>query len=133
MKKDTISLRSFGVWELFDLVFGQMIFGAYHGLTNVQVSQFLDFLDEELSPVEAKVLKLRYGLEEHRLSLEETAERLGISPEDVFIIEQNAITTLRKPRKSVPLKGLFWSFSSLNAVLPNPGVKTSAAMSSLLF
>jgi RNA polymerase primary sigma factor len=66
----------------------------------------MDELLETLSPREARVLRLRFGLqggEPH--TLEEVGRKLGVTRERARQIQQSALRRLRHPRRSRRLKG----------------------------
>ena len=68
------------------------------GLTLVNLSDHIRDLLETLTPKEAEILSLRYGLNgEKRLSLREIGRRYRLSRERVRQIEKKAITKLRAP------------------------------------
>ena len=62
---------------------------------------------ETLTPREAKIIRLRFGLEGDRpLTLEEVSHRFGLTRERIRQIESVALRKLRHPRRKRTLKGL---------------------------
>jgi RNA polymerase primary sigma factor len=60
---------------------------------------------QAMSPREAEVLSLRYGLEDGRVhTLEEVGERFGVTRERIRQIETKAIRRLRHPSRSNRLR-----------------------------
>jgi RNA polymerase primary sigma factor len=65
----------------------------------------LDQLLSTLSPREARILRLRFGLQDgHDHTLEEVGDRFGVTRERIRQIEQRALRRLRHPRRSRRLK-----------------------------
>jgi RNA polymerase primary sigma factor len=64
------------------------------------LSQVLDLLDQ-MDPREAKVLRLRFGLEgEEPMTLKDIGGRLGLTRERVRQIEREALSKLRERMES---------------------------------
>ncbi|MFN7037499.1 MAG: sigma-70 family RNA polymerase sigma factor, partial [Bellilinea sp.] len=60
---------------------------------------------ETLPPREARILRLRYGLENgHQYTLEEVGQKFGLTRERIRQIEGKALRRLRHPRRSRQLK-----------------------------
>ncbi len=58
-----------------------------------------------LPPREARIIKLRYGLEDgHRYTLEEVGQKFGLTRERIRQIETKALRRLRHPRRARKLK-----------------------------
>jgi len=69
----------------------------------------LDALDE-LTPREARVLMLRFGLRDGtELTLEQVGARMGLTRERIRQIEQGALQKLRKTSPSARLRGYLFS------------------------
>jgi len=65
----------------------------------------LEELLDTLSPREARILRLRFGLQDgYRYTLEEVGERFGLTRERIRQIEKQALRRLRHPRRSRRLK-----------------------------
>jgi RNA polymerase primary sigma factor len=65
----------------------------------------LEELLTTLSPREARILHLRFGLKDgHRYTLEEVGEKFGLTRERIRQIEKEALRRLRHPRRSRRLK-----------------------------
>jgi RNA polymerase primary sigma factor len=66
----------------------------------------LEELLSTLSPREARILRLRFGLQDgHYYTLEEIGDRFGVTRERIRQIEQRALRRLRHPRRSRRLSG----------------------------
>jgi RNA polymerase primary sigma factor len=66
----------------------------------------LEELLSTLSPREARILRLRFGLQDgHYYTLEEIGNRFGVTRERIRQIEQKALRRLRHPRRSRRLVG----------------------------
>jgi RNA polymerase primary sigma factor len=66
----------------------------------------LEELLSTLSPREARILRLRFGLQDgHLHTLEEIGNRFGVTRERIRQIEQKALRRLRHPRRSRRLAG----------------------------
>ncbi len=66
----------------------------------------LEELLATLSPREARVLRLRFGLQDgHLYTLEEVGRKFGLTRERIRQIEKEALRRLRHPRRSRRLKG----------------------------
>ena len=66
----------------------------------------LEELLSTLSPREARILRLRFGLKDgNYYTLEEIGDRFGVTRERIRQIEQKALHRLRHPRRSRRLKG----------------------------
>jgi RNA polymerase primary sigma factor len=66
----------------------------------------LEELLSTLSPREARILRLRFGLQDgHHYTLEEIGDRFGVTRERIRQIEQKALRRLRHPRRSRRLGG----------------------------
>jgi len=75
-------------------------------LINNCVSEDIDKVLSTLTPIEAKIILLRYGFEDDRpLPLIEIANRLSRSPEGVRQIAAKALRKLQHPDRSKYLKG----------------------------
>ncbi len=76
-------------------------FMASHSLMGEQVEDAL----ESLTPREARVLRLRYGLEDGEdYTLEQVGEKLGLTRERIRQIQAQALRRLRHPSRSRNLK-----------------------------
>nr|NIQ77030.1 sigma-70 family RNA polymerase sigma factor [Anaerolineae bacterium] len=65
----------------------------------------LEELLTTLSPREALVLRLRFGLQDgHHYTLEEVGQKFGLTRERIRQIEKEALRRLRHPRRSRRLK-----------------------------
>jgi RNA polymerase primary sigma factor len=65
----------------------------------------LEVLLSTLSPREARILRLRFGLQDgHRYTLEQIGDKFGVTRERIRQIEQRALQRLRHPRCSRRLK-----------------------------
>jgi RNA polymerase primary sigma factor len=74
---------------------------AYTKLLSEKIEDVLD----TLPPREARILKLRFGLENGRTyTLEEVGEKFGLTRERIRQIESKALRRLRHPRRSRQLK-----------------------------
>ena len=70
---------------------------------NMQVMNYYKIL-KELTPREAKVLQLRYGLEDNRPhTLEEVGKEFNVTRERIRQIEAKALRKLRHPSRSKKL------------------------------
>jgi RNA polymerase primary sigma factor len=66
----------------------------------------LEELLSTLSPREARILRLRFGLQDgHDYTLEEIGDRFGVTRERIRQIQQKALRRLRHPRRSRRLRG----------------------------
>ncbi|MBI3287669.1 MAG: sigma-70 family RNA polymerase sigma factor [Chloroflexi bacterium] len=75
---------------------------ASQSLLGEQVEEAL----ASLTPREARVLRLRFGLEDGRTyTLEEVGEKMGLTRERIRQIQTQALRRLRHPRRSRSLKG----------------------------
>ena len=64
-----------------------------------QLRQELERLLATLTPREARILRLRFGLEgDHPYTLNEIGERMGVTRERIRQIQQRALGRLRHPR-----------------------------------
>ena len=74
---------------------------TYANLLREKVQQVLD----TLPPREARILRLRFGLENGRAyTLEEVGQKFGLTRERIRQIESKALRRLRHPRRSRQLK-----------------------------
>ena len=65
----------------------------------------LEELLDTLSPREARILRLRFGLQDgHYYTLEEVGKKFGLTRERIRQIEAQALNRLRHPRRSRQLK-----------------------------
>lgn len=90
---------------LGDLIAGEDASDPYAVVDNALLKQELEEILNTLKPKEAKVLRLRYGLEDGRArTLEEVGEMLGVTRERIRQIEAKALKKLRHPSRSKKLK-----------------------------
>ena len=69
----------------------------------------LEELLDTLSPREAHVLRMRFGLQNgHHYTLEEVGQRFGVTRERIRQIEKEALQRLRHPQRSRRLKDYLW-------------------------
>jgi RNA polymerase primary sigma factor len=82
--------------ELGDFIAAEEMFGPEE-MTDAQLlNETVDHLLRELSPREARVLRLRYGLEDGKThTLKEIAEKFGLSRERIRQIEREALAKIR--------------------------------------
>jgi RNA polymerase primary sigma factor len=74
---------------------------AYHNLLEEKIEEILDTLTER----EAKILRLRFGLQNGRsYTLEEVGKKFGLTRERIRQIEGRALRRLRHPRRSRQLR-----------------------------
>lgn len=74
---------------------------TYSKLLREKIEEVLD----TLPPREARILKLRFGLENgHNYTLEEVGEKFGLTRERIRQIESKALRRLRHPRRSRQLR-----------------------------
>ncbi len=74
---------------------------TYSKLLREKIKEVLD----TLPPREARILKLRFGLENgHNYTLEEVGEKFGLTRERIRQIESKALRRLRHPRRSRQLR-----------------------------
>ena len=74
---------------------------AYHNMLHEKVDEVLG----TLSPREARILQLRFGLDNGRTyTLEEVGQKFGLTRERIRQIEGKALRRLRHPRRSRQLK-----------------------------
>jgi RNA polymerase primary sigma factor len=74
---------------------------AYTKLLREKIEEVLD----TLPPREARILRLRFGLENgHNYTLEEVGEKFGLTRERIRQIESKALRRLRHPRRSRQLR-----------------------------
>ena len=74
---------------------------TYSKLLREKIEEVLD----SLPPREARILKLRFGLENgHNYTLEEVGEKFGLTRERIRQIESKALRRLRHPRRSRQLR-----------------------------
>ena len=74
---------------------------AYSKLLREKIEEVLD----TLPPREARILRLRFGLENgHNYTLEEVGEKFGLTRERIRQIESKALRRLRHPRRSRQLR-----------------------------
>jgi len=74
---------------------------AYAKLLREKIEEVLD----TLPPREARILRLRFGLENgHNYTLEEVGEKFGLTRERIRQIESKALRRLRHPRRSRQLR-----------------------------
>ncbi len=74
---------------------------AYEKLLREKIEEVLD----TLPPREARILRLRFGLENgHNYTLEEVGEKFGLTRERIRQIESKALRRLRHPRRSRQLR-----------------------------
>jgi RNA polymerase primary sigma factor len=74
---------------------------AYTKLLREKIEEVL----ETLPPREARILRLRFGLENgHNYTLEEVGEKFGLTRERIRQIESKALRRLRHPRRSRQLR-----------------------------
>jgi RNA polymerase primary sigma factor len=74
---------------------------AYSNMLKDKIEEVLD----SLSPREARVLKLRFGLDNgHNYTLEEVGDKFGLTRERIRQIEGKALSRLRHPRRARQLK-----------------------------
>lgn len=73
-------------------------------LANMQVNNALRFALETLTPREAKVLQLRFGVDCEDHTYEELGQIMGVSKERVRQIEAKAMRKLRHPSRAYPLQ-----------------------------
>lgn len=75
---------------------------ASNSVLKLQIQEFL----KELTPREAKVLTLRFGLEDGRArTLEEVGKKFGVTRERIRQIEAKALRKLRQPSRRKKLEG----------------------------
>jgi RNA polymerase sigma factor (sigma-70 family) len=75
----------------------------FHALTDE-----LRALLETLPPREATIIRLRFGLDDgHQYTLQEIADRIGLTRERVRQLEKHALAELRHPQRREPL--LAWA------------------------
>jgi RNA polymerase primary sigma factor len=69
------------------------------------LSEKVEEVLESLPPREARILKLRFGLENGRTyTLEEVGQKFGLTRERIRQIESKALRRLRHPRRARQLK-----------------------------
>ncbi len=74
---------------------------AYHKLLKEQLEELLN----TLTPREARILRLRFGLQNgHIYTLEEVGQKFGLTRERIRQIEGQALRRLRHPRRSRKLR-----------------------------
>jgi RNA polymerase primary sigma factor len=74
---------------------------AYNNMLRVKLEEVLD----SLLPREARVLRMRFGLENgHTYTLEEVGAKFGLTRERIRQIEGKALSRLRHPRRARQLK-----------------------------
>jgi RNA polymerase primary sigma factor len=74
--------------------------------TNQILREKLEQLLDTLTPRQARILRLRFGLADgHVYTLEEVGHKFGVTRERVRQIEAQALGRLRHPRRSRQLKG----------------------------
>ncbi len=74
---------------------------AHEKMLREKLEEVLD----TLPPREARIIKLRYGLEDgHRYTLEEVGQKFGLTRERIRQIETKAMRRLRHPRRARKLK-----------------------------
>jgi RNA polymerase primary sigma factor len=74
---------------------------AYSKLLSEKIQEVLD----TLPPREARILRLRFGLENGRsYTLEEVGQKFGLTRERIRQIESKALRRLRHPRRSRQLR-----------------------------
>jgi len=74
---------------------------AYQSMLRDKLKEALD----ELSPREARVLRLRFGLDDgNEYTLEEVGQKFGLTRERIRQIEGGALRRLRNPRRARELK-----------------------------
>ncbi len=74
---------------------------AYSKLLGEKIEQVLD----TLPPREARILRLRFGLENGRTyTLEEVGQKFGLTRERIRQIESKALRRLRHPRRARQLR-----------------------------
>ncbi len=74
---------------------------AHEKMLREKLEEVLD----TLPPREARIIKLRYGLEDgHRYTLEEVGQKFGLTRERIRQIETKALRRLRHPRRARKLK-----------------------------
>jgi RNA polymerase primary sigma factor len=74
---------------------------AYHNLLNEKIEELLS----TLSPREARILRLRFGLQNGKsYTLEEVGKKFGLTRERIRQIEGRALRRLRHPRRSRQLR-----------------------------
>jgi RNA polymerase primary sigma factor len=84
-----------------DLVTPTPIQSTYNKLLSEKVEEVL----ETLPPREARILRLRFGLENGRtFTLEEVGQKFGLTRERIRQIESKALRRLRHPRRARQLK-----------------------------
>jgi RNA polymerase primary sigma factor len=70
------------------------------------LAQRVEQVLETLTPREARILRLRFGLQDGRCyTLKEVGERFGLTRERIRQIQHHALRRLRHPRRSRPLRG----------------------------
>lgn len=75
-------------------------------LERKQAAQAVDALLDRLTPREAEVLRLRYGIDGEPMTLEDIAKPMGYTRERVRQVEAKALRKLRAVRQSVDLAAL---------------------------
>jgi RNA polymerase primary sigma factor len=69
----------------------------------------LEELLTTLSPREARILRMRFGLQDgYHYTLEEVGQKFGVTRERIRQIEKEALQRLRHPRRSRRLKDYLW-------------------------
>lgn len=91
--------------ELIDFVEGELFPGPTEAAEQTDLRERLEEVLETLTPREARILRLRFGLNDsYSYTLKEVGEKLGLTRERVRQIQNEALQRLRHPSRSRPLR-----------------------------
>ena len=90
--------------ELGDFIADDNMLTPYQSAENSMLREALDGLLGTIDAREAKVIKMRFGLDGEAMTLEEVGKELGVTKERIRQIEDKALKKLRNPIRSASLK-----------------------------
>lgn len=91
--------------ELGDFIADDNILTPYQNAENEMLKDALNGILETIDSREAKVIKMRFGLDNNEpMTLEEVGKNLGVTKERIRQIEDKALRKLRNPIRSATLK-----------------------------
>jgi len=91
--------------ELRDFIEDEKVLAPSEAAYQHLLAETMDEVLHTLSPREARILRLRFGIQDgHSYTLEEVGQKFGLTRERIRQIESEALRKLRHPRRSRQLR-----------------------------